>query len=157
MAASKYKMEQIRYSELHSEDFEQLLKMSQKLWTDFDEEELKNLLKEMTQLEKNRILMAKRADGENVGFSIFSIRTDYVEGADKSPTGYLEGIYIEPPYRKNGIAKEFLRIGEMWCKEKGCTQIGSDTWLTNKASREFHKKIGFWEEEEIVHFLKNIK
>jgi aminoglycoside 6'-N-acetyltransferase I len=150
-------MEQIRYLDFESKDFEQLVKMSQKLWLDFEEQELESLLKEITKLKKNKILMAKNSEGKNVGFSIFSIRTDYVEGADKSPTGYLEGIYVEPEYRKNGIAKEFLQIGEKWCKEKGCTQIGSDTWLANKQSREFHRKIGFWEEDELVHFLKNIQ
>ncbi|EZH75280.1 hypothetical protein ATO12_00455 [Aquimarina atlantica] len=150
-------MVQVRHVDFESKDFESLVNMSQKLWIDFEEKELISLLKEITQLEKNKVLMAKKADGKNIGFSIFSIRTDYVEGAGKSPTGYLEGIYVEPEYRKEGIAKKFLKIGERWCKEKGCTQIGSDTWLTNKQSREFHRKIGFWEEDELVHFLKNIE
>ncbi|WP_109853429.1 aminoglycoside 6'-N-acetyltransferase [Aquimarina sp. AU58] len=150
-------MEQIGYVDFENKDFEQLVKISHKLWTDFEEQELENLLKETARLKKNKILLAKTTNGVSIGFSIFSIRTDYVEGADKSPTGYLEGIYVEPEYRKEGIAKEFLKIGEEWCKEKGCTQIGSDTWLTNKESREFHKKIGFWEEDELVHFLKNIE
>ena len=90
-------------------------------------------------------------------FQYSLLGADYVEGAEKSPTGYLEGIFVADGFRKMGIAKEFLRIGEHWCKEKGCTQIGSDTWLADKESRAFHKKMGFWEEEEIVHFLKNIK
>ena len=149
-------MQTINYTDFKNEDFEALLKMSQKLWTDFEESALKSLLKENIQLEKNKILMAKTVEGESIGFSFFSIRTDYVEGATQSPTGYLEGIFIEPDYRKNGIAKEFLRLGESWCKEKGCVQMGSDTWLTHKESRAFHKKLGFWEEEEVVHFLKNI-
>lgn len=114
-------------------------------------------MEQTTTSEKNKILISKDSGEKHIGFSIFSIRTDYVEGADKSPTGYLEGIFVEPEYRKMGIAKEFIRLGEKWCKEKGCTQIGSDTWLTDKKSREFHKKVGFWEEEEVVHFLKNIK
>lgn len=150
-------MNQIKYIDFVIEDFEALFKMSQKLWTDFEENKLKNVLMEAVQLEKNKILMAKIGDDKNAGFSFFSLRTDYVEGADKSPTGYLEGIYVEPEYRRIGIAKDFLRIGEIWCKENGCIQIGSDTWLTNRESREFHKKIGFWEEEETVHFLKNIE
>ncbi|MDN3669063.1 GNAT family N-acetyltransferase [Echinicola jeungdonensis] len=150
-------MKRIAYFQFENSDFDQLLKMSQKLWKDFDKAQLENLLKQTTQSEKYNILIAKDPKGKCVGFSIFSIRTDYVEGAEKSPTGYLEGIFVEAEFRKMGMAKEFLRIGEFWCKEKGCTQIGSDTWLNDKESREFHKRVGFWEEEEVVHFLKNLK
>lgn len=147
----------INFNEFVSSDFDPFLKLSQKLWPDFNKNELEELLKQSAESNKNKILIAKIKSKESVGFSIFSIRTDYVEGAKKSPTGYLEGIFVEPAFRKMGIAKEFIRIGEAWCKEKGCTQIGSDTWLTDKESRAFHKKVGFWEEEEVVHFLKDIK
>jgi len=150
-------MNPIKYVDFASQDFEDLYEMSQKLWTDFKKNELRKLLIESIPLRKNKILMAKSSDGKNIGFSFYSIRNDYVEGAEKSPTGYLEGIYVEPEFRKNGIAKEFLRLGELWCKEQGCTQLGSDTWLSDKESRNFHKNLGFWEEDELVHFLKNIQ
>ncbi len=149
-------MKSIDYFQFEHSDFDELINMSQKLWTDFDKSELENLLKKTTQSDKNNILIAKNSAGKCVGFSIFSIRTDYVEGAEKSPTGYLEGIFVETEFRKMGIAKKFIQLGEIWCKDKGCTQLGSDTWLTDQESREFHKKVGFWEEEEVVHFLKNI-
>lgn len=149
--------EKITFKEFEKTDFASLLEMSLKLWIDFDESKLEELLRQTTESQKTKILIAKNLTKKDVGFSIFSIRTDYVEGADKSPTGYLEGIFVEPEYRKIGIAKEFIQHGEQWCKENGCTQLGSDTWLTDNESREFHKKIGFWEEEEVVHFLKNIK
>ncbi|MCB0665934.1 MAG: GNAT family N-acetyltransferase [Saprospiraceae bacterium] len=149
--------EKISYLEFERSDFVPLLKMAKKLWADFKEDELQHLLEKSTESQKYRIIIAKNPLEESVGFSIFSIRTDYVEGADKSPTGYLEGIFVEPEFRKLGIANKFIQLGEKWCKEKGCSQIGSDTWLTDKESRAFHLKVGFWEEEEVVHFLKNIK
>lgn len=137
-------------------DFDSLLEMSQKLWTKYEKSELEQLLHESFVLKKNQVLLAKTADDESVGFSIFSIRTDYVEGADQSPTGYLEGIFVEPDYRNMGVSKQFIQQGEKWCKEQGCTQLGSDTWLSDKEARAFHKHLGFWEEEELVHFLKKI-
>ncbi len=36
------------------------------------------------------------------------MRTDYVEGTESSPVGYLEGIFVKEEYRKNGYAKELL-------------------------------------------------
>jgi len=54
------------------------------------------------------------------------------------------------------VAKTLIKMGEHWLRENKCTQIGSDTWLSDTNSRNFHKKLGFWEEEELVHFLKNL-
>lgn len=149
--------EQITYQPFEDSDSEPLIKMCKKLWKKFDEEDLQKLLVQMGQKSKQKILLAKTTNNKNVGFAIFSIRIDYVEGAEKTPTGYLEGIFVEPEYRKMGMAKEFVRLGEKWCKKNGCSQIGSDTWLTDTESRKFHKSVGFWEEDELVHFLKNIK
>ncbi|PWS26147.1 GNAT family N-acetyltransferase [Pedobacter yonginense] len=148
--------EQIAYDTFQMEDSEPLLKMGIKLWKDYTEPELKKQLQNVFLSDNQRILLAKNPKGIAVGFSIFSIRQDYVEGAEKTPTGYLEGIYVEPEFRKKGIAKKFLQIGEEWLKVNNCTQIGSDTWLNDKESRKFHKKIGFLEEDELVHFLKKI-
>ncbi len=150
-------MKPITFPDFSRPDFPSFLKMALELWPDYEEEELEKLLQTTVEEQKYRVIMARREDGTHIGFAMFSIRTDYVEGAKQSPTGYLEGIFVAPEHRNQGIARELLRIGEGWCKEKGCTQMGSDTWLTNTASREFHQKIGFWEEEETVHFLKDIE
>lgn len=149
-------MIEIIYKKYNDSNIESFIEMGQKLWKDIERNELVELLKQTINSDKYYILLAKNSDNQNVGFSIFSIRTDYVEGSINSLTGYLEGIFVEKGYRKMGIAKEFLRLGEGWCKEKGCSQIGSDTWLTDQESRNFHKKVGFWEEDEVVHFLKNL-
>ncbi len=136
-------------------DFESLYDMNQKLYPTMEKNLLVRMLEEMTRLENYRIFMAKDS-GNNMGFSVISIRTDYVEGADRSPTGYLEAIYVEPEYRKEGIGKRLVELGEEWCKENGCSQIGSDTWISHEKARAFHRKLGFWEEDELVHFLKNL-
>lgn len=147
---------QLKYREFEEVDFPSLLKMGEKLWTKIKKNELATHLRNACNSNNKKVVLALTQEGEAVGFSIFSIRTDYVEGATSSPTGYLEGIYIESEFRKMGIAKNFIQKGEAWCKEKGCTQLGSDTWLTATESRNFHKKLGFREEDELVHFLKEI-
>ena len=145
----------IKYSDFKNSDLDSLLQMCLKLWNDFTRGELLDLLEKNRAGNNQKILIASE-EGRSIGFAIFSIRVDYVEGARQSPTGYLEGIFVEQTHRKLGIAKKFLEIGEDWCRKSGCIQIGSDTWLTDRNSREFHKKVGFWEEEEVVHFLKNL-
>ena len=145
----------ITFEDYKAEDFESLCDMNQKLYPSMEKTLLVRMLKDMTRSENYRILMATDGSG-SIGFSVISIRTDYVEGADRSPTGYLEAIYVEPEYRKEGIGKKLVELGEQWCKENGCSQIGSDTWISHEKARAFHRKLGFWEEDELVHFLKNL-
>lgn len=146
----------ITYHEFGESDFEALLTMGIKLWKEFDKEELKNLMEQSRTSGRLKILLAKNEELHYAGFVMASVRIDYVEGAKRSPTGYLEGIYVEPEFRKMGVARHLIEKAEHWLKQNNCSQIGSDTWLTDRESRNFHKKMGFWEEEEVVHFLKNL-
>ena len=130
--------------------------MGMRLWKNFEKNDLEARLKKASKSDSKIIFIAKNSAEKAVGFSFFSIRIDYVEAAKDLPTGYLEGIYVDSEYRKLGVAKDLVTLGEKWCKEKGCTQIGSDTWLNATASRNFHKSLGYTEKEELVHFLKDI-
>ena len=63
-------------------------------------------------------------DGDKaVGFAQCGLRYDYVEGTIGSPVGYLEGIFVEESYRKQGCAKQLLAFCEQWAKEKNCTYV----------------------------------
>ncbi len=138
-----------------AEYFDDLFEMNQLLLTNMNTKDLEDLLNEWTKLDKVKIFMAQ-VNTENIGYAIVSIKSDYVEGAKQSPTGYLEGIFVKETHRKKGVAKALVKEGEKWCKSSGCHQMGSDTWVSHNDSRAFHKKIGFWEEDVLVHFLKDI-
>jgi len=91
-----------------------------------------------------------------VGFARCGLRTDYVEGTESSPVGYLEGIFVREDYRNNGYAKEMLFTCEMWAKNMGCTEFASDCELDNIGSLNFHKAMGFDEANRIICFKKRI-
>ncbi len=97
-----------------------------------------------------------KLNNEYIGFINLSIRTDYVEGSNSSPVGFVEGIYVKPEYRNKGIAKKLIIKGEEWAKSKGCTQIGSDIEMDNDISYKFHQKVGFNEANRIICFIKDI-
>ena len=89
-----------------------------------------------------------------IGFAQCSLRRDYVEGTSTSPVGYLEGVFIEEPYRNSGYARELLCACENWAKQQGCTEFASDCELTNDASLAFHLAVGFEEANRIICFRK---
>lgn len=90
------------------------------------------------------------------GFAQCGLRTDYVEGTESSPVGYLEGIFVKEDYRNNGYAKELLLACEIWAKEQGCTEFASDCLLENAQSIQFHLRSGFQEANRIVCFAKQL-
>ena len=88
------------------------------------------------------------------GFAQCQLRHDYVEGTGSSPVGYLEGIYVEAPYRNQGLARSLLAACENWAKEMGCREFASDCELTNTQSLAFHLSAGFREANRIICFTK---
>lgn len=96
-------------------------------------------------------------DGDKtVAFAHVSLRHDYVEGTDGGTVGYLEGIYVMPEYRMNGVARELVAVCENWAREKGCTEFASDCEIDNTDSYKFHLKAGFSEANRIICFKKKL-
>ncbi len=85
-----------------------------------------------------------------------TIRFDYVEGSSHSPTAYIEGLLVKKDFRHISFRRQLVKLAEEWSKQKNCTQLASDTELTNFSSIEFHKKIGFKEINRVVCFIKNL-
>lgn len=96
------------------------------------------------------------AEEKPVGFAQCQLRSDYVEGTDSSPVGYLEGIYVAEEYRKRGIAGMLLAACESWAKAVGCTEFASDCELDNAKSLQFHLNVGFREANRIICFVKKL-
>ncbi|MBL7872457.1 MAG: GNAT family N-acetyltransferase [Cyclobacteriaceae bacterium] len=63
-----------------------------------------------------------------------SLRTDYVEGTTTSPVVYIEGLYIEPLYRNQGVANRLVRKSEDWGLEQNCTEMASDAKLSQSSN-----------------------
>ena len=135
---------------------DEVTRLALKLWPENSWEHLRADFEELLQSENDMLYLAK-SQQNYVGFIHLSIRTDYVEGSNSSPVGYVEGIYVEQDYRNQGISRRLVEAGEKWAKSIGCTQMASDTELTNHASQAFHTKIGFTEANRIVAFIKDLK
>ncbi|MGI9544152.1 MAG: aminoglycoside 6'-N-acetyltransferase [Cyclobacteriaceae bacterium] len=137
-------------------DQPELIKMGKQLWPETSKSELEKSFS-TTFTSSSEVTFIGELDDVPIGFTICSLRSDYVEGSRKSPTGYLEAIFMAPEFRNKGWASALVAQGEHWCQQRGCTQMGSDTETTNIVSQQFHEKLGFKETNRIVCFIKPIE
>lgn len=89
-----------------------------------------------------------------VGFSQCAKRLDYVEGCKTSPVGYLEGVYLDKDYRRQGIAGQLLAACEDWARGQGCREFASDCEADNLTSLDFHLASGFVEANRVICLTK---
>ena len=91
-----------------------------------------------------------------VAFAEAPLRRDYVNGSNSSPVGFLEGLYVEPQYRKRGLARLLCSSVEHWAKDMGCTEFASDVVLQNEVGQRVHEAVGFNATDRVVFYLKQI-
>ena len=91
-----------------------------------------------------------------IGFAEVTLRNDYVNGCQSSPVAFLEGIYVKPESRRQGVAGQLCEAAERWALSKGCTELASDALMDNISSHEMHRSLGFEETERVVYFKKSL-
>lgn len=101
------------------------------------------------------VLVAARSDGRLGGFVEIGSRT-YAEGCTSTPVAFLEGWYVDPDLRRQGLGRALVRAAEQWALEHGFTEIASDTELENDASLAAHLALGFEEVERQICFRKRL-
>jgi len=100
-------------------------------------------------------LLAVDAQGLAVGFIELSIRA-YVEGCSTDRVAFIEGWYVAPKARRQGVGAELVRAAEEWARGRGCTELGSDTEVENTASAAAHSAVGFRDTGVVRYFLKSV-
>lgn len=141
--------------ELSTSNIESLAHLFTEMWPDctFDEEfaYCSEILKD-----KHKTAFLVHNQDSYIAFAYLALRYDFVEGAKNYPIAYLEGIYVQEPYRKKGVAYKLIHKAEEWAQQMNCTQLGSDAELANIISINFHKKAGFNEINRVVCFAKTL-
>ncbi|WP_153102394.1 GNAT family N-acetyltransferase [Paraburkholderia hayleyella] len=89
-----------------------------------------------------------------IAFAEAVLRDDYVNGCQSSPVLFLEGLYVAPAFRRQGVARRLCTALEQWGLQQGCTEFASDTALSNFAAQEMHRALGFAPTERVVFFRK---
>ncbi len=143
------------YHRLNKGNINALVQLMIALWPECKKEEELDNCYQLLSSEKDYCLLANQ-DDEYIGFIHISLRYDPVEGTTSSPVGYIEGIYILPACRRQGVGEEMVGMAEQWAVKTNCHEIASDTEIHNKVSIDFHQSLGFEEINRIVCFSKKI-
>jgi aminoglycoside 6'-N-acetyltransferase I len=131
------------------------------LWPDEDAQELAQeaeqfFVESLPGLEA--VLIAEDRDRPDEGIAGFVelSRRVYAEGCTSSPVAFLEGWYVRPEYRRQGIGRALVRAAEAWARQKGCREFASDTLADNTLSAAAHQALGFEEASLLRCFRKDV-
>ena len=131
------------------------LRMRRILWEDCPDEEQAREIAEILDGDSETAFLAERPGGPPCGFLEAALRSR-VDGCESSPVGYVEGWYVDPDMRRQGVGRALVEAAEAWARSKGCRQMASDAELWNEVSHRAHGAIGYRETGRLVHFRKDL-
>lgn len=70
--------------------------------------------------------------------------------SDQHQKGYIWGVYVEPTYRRQGIASELMQKATDYLKSIGCTQV---VLHTSDHGRSLYSNLGYMESNEMFYLL----
>ncbi len=130
-------------------------RMRSALWPGGDEDHARDVTQFFAGDLRNplAVLVAVDRSAGHVGFAELSIR-NYAEACVTDRVAYLEGWYVEPPWRRSGVGRALIEAAEAWARDRGCTEWGSDAAIDNDVSTRAHSAVGFAETAQIRTFRK---
>jgi aminoglycoside 6'-N-acetyltransferase I len=148
--------EQISVRPLRETDVDDWFRLRKLLWdATADDDHKSEMIDILEHPDSQLVLFAETGSGRLIGFLEASIRP-YVEDCETDHVGYLEGWYVEPEFRKQGIGRHLVREAEEWAIDKGCTEMASDAELGNDMSLAAHLNLGYKETSRLVHLRKEL-
>jgi aminoglycoside 6'-N-acetyltransferase I len=134
------------------------LSLRLELWPDCQRDQhLEEMASFLREPDRYAQFIVRGHDGQGLGFAEASIRTDYVNGTESSPVGYLEGLYVRAEARGQGLARLLVEAVSNWAAGHGCVELASDTQPENLVSQAVHQQLGFVETERAVFFSRSLK
>lgn len=141
--------------EADRDSIESWLKMRKQLWPLSNDGDHLKEMEEILHLE-NSFAWIVFQDGNAVAFAEVCIRP-FANGCENRPVPFLEGIWVDPSLRKQGVGKYLVDFISRWCSQKGYFELGSDSEITNVDSIMAHERWGFEETERVVYFRIKLK
>lgn len=75
-----------------------------------------------------------------VGLSVVSIYDDYRREVLGHAVAHVNAVYVQPPYRRRGIASELVRRAIAWAKDHRCVRV---RLRSSDDGRPVYERLGF--------------
>jgi aminoglycoside 6'-N-acetyltransferase I len=95
-------------------------------------------------------------DERVVGFAEVSMR-ERLESIERERVGHLEGWYVDPRRRRQGIGRKLVDAVVAWVRQRGGDVLHSDAELDDLLSHRAHAALGFVETHREVLFKRSLK
>ena len=142
-----------------STDRDVWLRMRVALWPEQSQTELGIEVDHFLRGTKSSLLTAVfvHADAQDqlTGFIELFIR-NVAEGCNGA-TPHVEGWYVSPDWRNQGVGRALINAAEAWARSRGFNELASDTTADNELSQRVHQRLGFEITERSVHFRKPLE
>jgi len=127
------------------------------LWPRHSREEIEQEMDAMLPAaETERAFVAESGSGTLHGMVEVSLRLQ-AEGCTTSPVGYVEGLYVDPPWRRRGLGRRLVEAAETWARSRGCTEMASDTTSEYPDSLAVHCALGYEVTKSTQSFRKELR
>ena len=152
-------MHSIRYAE--PADVEELAVLRVALWpkSSLDEQrsEMERFFEEgPITLLPCAIFAAHTPNQSLIGFIEVDLRS-HADGCDpRQAVGYVEGWFVSPEYRGQGVGAGLMRAAEDWARTQGACEMASDALIDNEPSELAHRALGFEVVDRCVHLRKSL-
>jgi aminoglycoside 6'-N-acetyltransferase I len=139
---------------LQDHDYPEWLRLRATIWPHETQAELEAEMAEiLANPDTMPVFVAERPEGSLCGFLDVSLH-DKAPGCTTDKIGYLEGWYVDPDYRQQGIGRRLVEAGEAWARAQGCTEMASDTNEWYPLSPTAHARLGYEIVERAIYFRK---
>lgn len=152
-------MQRVTIRAAESRDCDALARFREDLWPETVGEEhgqelMPILERGMAGLPLN--LVAVDESGRLLGFVEIGLRS-HADGCDPAHSvGFIEGWYVVPGHRNQGIGRRLVAAAEDWARSQGCVEMASDTWIDNEPSQHAHQALGYEVVDRCVHYRKTL-
>lgn len=138
------------------DDLGEWYRLRTELWDDTHEDDHKREMMDILENPETQfVAVAELSDGRIAGFLEASIRP-FVDNCSSEHVGYLEGWFVDTPFRRHGIGSNLVSSSERWARSHGCTEMASDAEVDNDESIAAHEELGYQETSRRVHYRKDL-
>lgn len=102
------------------------------------------------------IVFVAELGGRIVGFLELDYRK-YAPGCQSSPVPFIEGWYVEPEVRGQGVGRALIEAAEGQARAAGYVEIASDALIDNLQGIGAHLALGYREIERTVCFRRSLR